>query len=537
MKRKALIVLGVIVAVLVVAAIALPLLVDADSFRPRIEAQLQSALGRTVKIGHLSLSLLAGGVSAADISIADDPAFSAQPFLQAKSLDVSVDLPALIFSRALHVQGITLVEPQVALLHNAAGKWNFSSLGTKQEASVKNSAPQSSADLSVQKLRVVKGRIAAGVAGGKQQVYDDVTLDASNISYASAIPFVLEANTPGGGRMKVEGTAGPLDRADAARSPLKAAVTMTNVDLGKTGFLGADSGIAGLLDYSGTMTSDGKTLHSEGTAKTQQLRLVKAGSPARQPVSVSYKSDYDMKRETGTLTAGEVHTGNSVARVSGNYDAHGKDTIVHMKVNGQNLPIQDVAGLLPAMGVALPAGSSLQSGSVTANLAMDGPVERLVTTGTLDLANVKLAGFNIGSKMASIATLAGIRTGNDTTIQAMSSKLRIAPEGIRADALNLVVAELGTVTGSGTMSSSNALNFKMAAKLNSNASLVGGLTKIAGLGQANKPIPFLIQGTTQNPVFVPDVGGMMSNTVTAPVQGVQGLGDTLGGLFGRKKKQ
>ena len=156
---------------------------------------------------------------------------------------------------------------------------------------------------------------------------------------------------------------------------------------------------------------------------------------------------------------------------------------------------------------------------------------------SLDIANVKLANFNLGSKMSSIAMLAGIRTSSDTTIQAMNSRLRIAPEGIRADSLTIIVPELGTITGAGTMSAANALNFKMAAKLNSNASLVGGLQKIAGLGQVNKPIPFLIQGTTQNPVFLPDVGGFIGNTVTAPGQGVpQGIGGILG-IFQKKKKQ
>jgi AsmA protein len=133
--------------------------------------------------------------------------------------------------------------------------------------------------------------------------------------------------------------------------------------------------------------------------------------------------------------------------------------------------------------------------------------------------------------------LAGIRTSSDTTIQAMNSRLRVAPEGIRADALSIVIPELGTITGAGTMSAANALNFKMAAKLNSSASMVGGLQKVAGLGQVNKPIPFLIQGTTQNPVFVPDVGGLLGSTVTAPVQGVQqGIGG-ITGMFGKKKKQ
>jgi AsmA protein len=532
--RKALIILGIVIGVLVIAALALPFFVNADSFRPRIEAQLEQSLARKVQIGKLSLSLLAGGVTADDVSIADDPAFSNKPFLHAKSLDVGVDMGALIFSRTLHVRSMTLVEPEIALLHTPSGKWNFSSMGAPTAGA--RQQPSSAQDFSVEKFRVVHGALTVGDTKGKKVDYSDVSLEASNISYTSPIPYILEATTPGGGKMKVEGSAGPIDRGDASRTPLQASVNLTGMDMAKTGFVGPESGLSGLLDYTGTATSDGKTLHNEGTAKVQQLRLVRTGSPARQPVSVTYATDYDLKRQAGVLNNGEVKTGNSVTRVSGNYESRGTDTVVHMKLNGRDLPIQDVAGLLPALGVALPAGSSLQGGSVTAALNLDGPVDRLVTTGDLNVANVKLAGFNLGSKMSAIGALAGIRTGADTTIQMMSSKLRIAPEGIRADNLSLLVPELGTVTGAGTVANNNSLNFKMNARLANGGGLVGNMTKIAGLGQqaSNKGIPFTIQGTTANPVFLPDVGGMLGNTVQAPAEGIGGI---FGGLFGKKKKQ
>jgi AsmA protein len=308
------------------------------------------------------------------------------------------------------------------------------------------------------------------------------------------------------------------------------------MDLARTGFIPPDSGISSLVDYTGTITSNGTVISSQGTAKAHDLKLVKTGSPARQPVTVNYASDYDVKKQAGTLTRGELQTGGAVTRITGNYETR-SDTAIHMKLTGQNLPISDLANLLPALGVSLPAGSALQGGTATANLAIDGALDKLVTTGTVDLANVKLTNFNLGSKMSAVAALAGIHTSSDTTIQTMNSRLRVAPEGIRADSLTLVVPELGTVTGSGTMSNMNALNFRMAAKLNSNANLVGGLQKIAGLGQVNKPIPFRIEGTAQNPVFIPDVGGMIGNTVTAPAQGVQGIGGILGGFLGKKKKQ
>ena len=69
---KALKIVGIVVAVLLLIAIALPFLINVNSFRPKLESELTEALGREVKVGNLSLSILSGSVSAEDLSIADD---------------------------------------------------------------------------------------------------------------------------------------------------------------------------------------------------------------------------------------------------------------------------------------------------------------------------------------------------------------------------------------------------------------------------------------------------------------------------------
>src|SRR6266851_7419625 len=125
---------AIIVVLLLVAVVALPFLINANEFRPRLESELTKALGRDVKVGNLKLAIMSGGVSADVLSIADDPVFSRSPFVSAKSLNVAVELWPLIFSRKLHVTGITIDQPQIVLLQNAPGDWNFSKLGSKPGA-------------------------------------------------------------------------------------------------------------------------------------------------------------------------------------------------------------------------------------------------------------------------------------------------------------------------------------------------------------------------------------------------------------------
>ena len=59
--------IGIVVAAFVVLLLLLPLIINVNSFRPKIESELSNALGRKVEVGDLSLSILRGSVSAANI--------------------------------------------------------------------------------------------------------------------------------------------------------------------------------------------------------------------------------------------------------------------------------------------------------------------------------------------------------------------------------------------------------------------------------------------------------------------------------------
>src|SRR5260370_21954782 len=76
MKKKMLYIAGGLAGVVVILMIPANLFIDANSFRPVIEAQLSNSLGRQVNVGDFNLSLLSVGLHAQDISIADDPASS-----------------------------------------------------------------------------------------------------------------------------------------------------------------------------------------------------------------------------------------------------------------------------------------------------------------------------------------------------------------------------------------------------------------------------------------------------------------------------
>ncbi len=534
LPRKLLIGTGIALGILLVAALALPFLVDVNRFKPLAESQAKAALGREVKIGNLELSLLSGGVRANTVSVADDPAFSRNPFLMAKSLKIGVEMIPLIFSREVKVTSLAVEEPEIQLVRSGT-RWNFSSLGTT--AAKKSAAPsQPAPPVSIAKLRIDNGKITVTQAGQKH-TYEDVNVEVSNFSMTSQFPFEVSAKTAGGGTLKLDGEAGPMSPVDAAATPMQAEVEIKNLNIASSGFLTPGSPMSGILDFKGTVKSDGETLRSEGKATTSQLKVVKGGAPAKQPVNLDYAAEMDIKQKKGRITRGDIVIGQSRAKLDGAFDTSGNSVAINARLKGDAMPIDSLGAILPAFGVILPQGSQLQGGTAAADLAMQGPVDRLVISGPVSVNNTKVSGFNLKSRASGISALAGMPSASDLVIQALSSKLRVAPEGIRAEGISLVAPSLGSVTGDGTIGNDNSLNFKMRAKLEGGGGLAGGLSALSTLGQSKGEIPFLVQGTTSNPVFLPDVAGALAGTAKAPVQTVESVGGIFGGLFGKKKKK
>src|SRR5579859_5638100 len=321
-------IVAIIIAILIIVVIALPFVIDANVFRPRLESELTDALGRQVKVGNLSLAIWSGSVAADNISIADDPKFSNNPFVHAKSLKVGVELVPLIFSKTLNVTNVTLNQPEISLVKSENGQtWNFSSLGNKSSsgsapaaetssntsAEKKAGAPKSSPskpspakspstetspassgstnpNLSVKKLNVNDGRVTVSRADSteKQRVYDKVNIQVTDFSFATAFPFEMQSNLPSGGSMKLSGGAGPIDATDAARTPLHAKISIQKMNLATSGFIDPAAGIGGIADLDGNVVSDGRQAKAGGTITATNLKVSQKGSPAGRPVDVKF---------------------------------------------------------------------------------------------------------------------------------------------------------------------------------------------------------------------------------------------------------
>jgi AsmA protein len=566
MNRTVRIIAIVVVVVFVILLVA-PFVIPVDKFRPTIQEKASHALGRSVQLGNLSLSLIGGSLTAENLSIGDDPKFSSSPFLSAKSLKVGVEIFPLLFGGKLNITGVTIEDPEVTLLHNPAGQWNYSSLGgasaKSQPGQPSGSSATSSgaADLSVDSFKLTGGKITIGsTSSQKRSTYDHLDVVAKNFSVTSKFPVTVTADLPNGGKFKLDGTAGPIDQSDASLTPLTAKLDITGLDLASTGFIDASAGLGGVADLDANLTSQNGEAETKGTAKLSKALLVSGGSPAAVPVTVDFDTKYDLRKNAGVLEPSTLKIGNAAAHLNGTYETANDATQLNIKLDAKDMPAKDLESFLPAVGVNLPKGASLQAGTLDANLTAAGPTSKLIITGNVGLFKGVLAGFDLGSKMSGVASLAGVKSGKDVDIQKLTSDVHVAPDGIKADNFTAVVTGVGNLNGAGTVDSKNNLDFKMAATLTSAlgdaaspVSAAGGVIgKATGGGggcKSGTTVPFQIQGTTSDPKFIPDVGGLAAGMFKSQLGCVGGVGASaakdagkapaeavkgIGGLFKKK---
>jgi uncharacterized protein involved in outer membrane biogenesis len=227
--RRVLAIIGTIVGVVVLAIIAILTYAYFNlnsiiaSNRGFILARASDALGRPVEVQDIRATIGWGvKMDVRGITVADDPAFSQMPFLQAGDVFVNVELLPLL-SRSLRVTRLVVTQPQLRVIRDRAGTLNIATMGARA-APVQPSRPPPSektknaaglAALAVGSLRIENGRLYyadQGTGGAPIQV-NDFNLAIDNFDVDA--PFDLAMSLAAMGQQQdfaVSGKVGPLMR-------------------------------------------------------------------------------------------------------------------------------------------------------------------------------------------------------------------------------------------------------------------------------------------------------------------------------------
>jgi len=538
MKKSVKIILAAAIALPIVVVAAIPLFVNANTFRPRIESRLSTALSRKVTLGDLSLSLTKGRLEANDLAIAEDPKFGQTPFFTAKRLHIGVQMKPLIFHHELLIRSFEVDAPQIHLVRAENGSWNFSTLSHGTD-SLNTTRSASLPDLPVDRIIIKDGNATVETLPLQKnpQIYDHLNVTMEHFSLDQAFPFTVSASLPADAKVDVSGTVGPINPQDAASTAFDTQVKLQHLDPVAAGYVDATDGISMIAGLDAHIVSDGTDVTSNGKLHAEHLILLKGGKAAPHPLDVSYQVTHSLKTNIGQVSDFVFQTGAIAVHIKGNYQLTANVPVFDLKLLAQSVPINELQALMPAVGVQLPNGATLNGGTLSANFTIKGSPTDNVIVGSYEIKNTTLVGYDIGSKIAGIAALGGIKTGDTAVIDVSRANVRITKAGSESTKIYSVLPALGVSTGSGTVSPSGQLNFHLISKVTNAKGLnkvgINLLTKMNSTSDAAKPsdasgIPITITGTAEEPVITADVNGLMKGNAAT-------IKKKLSKLFGKKQ--
>ncbi len=438
MRRRTLIFIPILIVIVVVIAIAV-VLGRVDRFRPRVQAELQQKLDRQVTLGHLGLRLFPLSIRVDGLTIAESPEFpAAQPFATAKEVFVSVSLMSLIRGNP-DVKVVDLDRPQVDLIRNSAGVWNFSTLGTKgasgtqpqgakatsgtQPQSVTSTSGAQSEQFSLDELKITDGQVALTDQLKKEAraVYDHIDLRLTHFEPNKQFGLDLAIHFPGQGKelLTFNGEAGPLPAGNATAIPVSGHLSVQQVSLSAVNHFSPGAvppNTDSVVSADATVAPEGEALACKGNLKLENTVI--HGTKISYPVDAQYDVIEDPKQDTVQIRSGTVKLGSTPFSMSGNIDAARNPTALNVQLSTTNSSITELAQVAGAFS----GGSNPTypvKGIVSAVLDVKGPVTAMQVS-----AKAKLSGVDTNALLSALSSLKDTLYGSLEADAVLSSTIQ-----------------------------------------------------------------------------------------------------------------
>lgn len=586
-----------IVIVVVVIIVLVVLLGNVDKYRPQVQAELQKKLDCPVTLGHLGMRLFPLSIRVDGLTIGEPPQFtSPQPFATAKEVYVRAGLMSIVRGNP-DVKELDLDQPSIELIRNPAGIWNFSSIGGAN----KNS--NGSGDFSLDELKINDGRIALTDEATKEprSVYEHI--DARLNDLGPGKPVSGQFSLKQGSSTVLTGTLSMHDNlidatvkttgvniADLLNLAKAYGVTAAQGVTG-SGSLSVDAHVQGpvseiaKLTYSGVVDIPNATLSTKSL--TQPLVISAANLHFAQDSGTiavnSLKAQgfaltnvhATAKLANGLVELSPVSTGIFGGRADGTISINTKPSnpvcSVNLKISGV-----DANALLTAVSSTKSSLYGSLDGQANVSFALESGANLARTlNGTLNFNVTKgqLKSVNIMNELARVGKFLGsapAQGGSATTLKRFSGTMNIV-NGLATTNNLVAVLDTGSLSANGSLNLVNdAIDLHMTAVLTSGSSQSVGGTHVGGFlntalanNKGELVMPVLVTGTTDHPVFTPDVQAIAKMklnhllptsddpTKLTPgglINGILGQGSTQQGQqqnpinsllnqFGKKKKQ
>ena len=368
-----------ILAAFLLLLLVVPPLVSIGRYKSQITRLISESLGRPVRLSSVELRIFPWpGFEITNLSVAEDPAYGAEPVLHANTVRASIRLLSLWRGR-LEIGTISVDEASLNVVHNGPGKWNLDPLF---------------------RTAVARAGSASGGSGSRRAVplpYLEATDSRINFKEgAEKLPFSLVnaefelwQESPGDWRVRLRGQPARTDlslyqedtgvvRLEATmrhaptlqQMPVRLDLDWRDAQLGQLYRLvfGTDIG------WRGDLTGN---LHLEGTAESAHvITRLRAGGVHRAEFAPAEPLDFDANcdlvyhysRRSFEKLACNSPIGDGRIRVTG--DRPAADVATRLTAELDHLPVAAGLGLLRTVRSGL-APDLQMAGTVSGKIAYD----------------------------------------------------------------------------------------------------------------------------------------------------------------------
>ena len=431
-----------VAVILVVALIVLLVLgvffLNVNRFRPRIQTELQNKLGRPVTLGELHLHLIPFSIKVDGVTIGESTSFnSSHPFATAKDVYASASLMSLIKGEP-QISNLTLNQPQIELIKNAAGAWNFSALGNAAPAgnppaapgnapppttapAAPTTPPAAQKGLTLNELKINDGQVAVTDQRAKspRSVYNHVDLKLTDFAPNKPFHFDAGVHVPGSGKGLVSfvGQAGPLPTGNSQILPITGHLSLDDVSLAGINNVApgtippnTDASTSGAADFA----SSNGTIAVKGNLNLNNP--VVKGAKVNYPIETQYSVGLNQQNNQINISSASVKIGPTAVAMSGTVDSGVTPSNLNLRLGTNNASITELARLASLFGVGADAGDQIK-GSLTADLQIAGPsnnpqIQGNISAPTLQAQDIALTNVKATAKMNNgVVTLAPLTAG------------------------------------------------------------------------------------------------------------------------------
>ena len=410
MRRPIIVIIAVIVVVVAAIIIGLSLL-NVNKFRPRIQAELESRLGRPVTLGEMHLRIFPLALRVDGIKIGQAPGWPPQPPLAtAKEVYASAGLMSLLRGQP-EIKDLTLDQPQIELIRNPQGVWNISSTpapaqapaqpaprpAPKQPAPPVPTQPKQAPAVSFNRLQINDGQVAVTDQRAKapRTVYNHIDLTVANFAPGKQFDFDLAAHFPGKGkeRLAFNGKAGPLEAGNADIMPMSGHLSIEEVSLAGLNSVAAGSippNSNGVLSGTADISSQNENVACKGNLKLTDavIRGAKLGYPAEAQYDVLMNRPHDEVQ----VRSGSIRIGPTLVNASGTVNNAVTPSALNLRLTTANASLAEISRLASLFGNSFNSSNQL-NGSVSADLAVTGNSKAPQIQGNLSASSLEMQGL------------------------------------------------------------------------------------------------------------------------------------------------